>query len=460
MRYATVGQLAAELRARRVSAVELADQALEDLGRIAPRYNGLAALLADRARAAAEAADRRLAGGEAPILCGIPYAAKDLFAARGAPTTWGAPAFANQVFDTDATVVRRLAADGANLVAKATMSELAGGGRPSAPGASLHGQGRNPWDVRRYSGGSSSGSGICVALGLVPFALGTETGGSVLGPAGFSGVTGLRPTFGIIPRGGVMTLSWTLDKVGPLARTAEDIAAVLDSIATRRPPGGFLAAAQAAAPEPLRVGFADAELEEASPSIRAALGAGVEDIRRLYPRIVDVELERDATFIAALEDIVRIEGAHGIREHLRRGDFRMTDERQLATLRSGLEVPSEVYLEAVREAIARARAAFAAVFRRVDVIASASRVTIAPLLDEERPPRDATKLSDLLRAAGNLAGVPGISIPVGLSDEGMPVGIQLIGPRGSDARLIAMAAAFQRATTHHELRPPDLPAAA
>ncbi len=455
MRYATVVQIAEALRGRSLSAVELADETSREIAAVGPRYNAVATVMPERARAEAERADERLAGGDAPLLCGVPYGAKDLFAARGAPTTWGAPGFADQVFDTDATVIGRLARDGGVLTAKLAMSELAGGGRPARPGASLHGQGRNPWDLERYSGGSSSGSGICVALGLVPFALGTETGGSVIGPAAFSGVTGLRPTYGIVPRGGVMTLSWTLDKVGPLARTAEDIAIVMDAIATRRPAAGFHAATQAPNRDRLRVAFSSAEMDEAAPSIRPALGRGVEAFRRLYPDFVDVELARDPTFISALEDIVRIEGAFGIRDQLRRPEFRMSDERQLATLRAGLDVPAVEYLEEVRVVTAAARSAFDRLFRRADVVLSASRVTIAPRLDEVRPPRDATKLSDLLRAAGNLAGVPGISIPCGLSEEGLPVGLQIVGPRGSDARLLQVAAAFQRATDYHLARPPE-----
>ena len=317
MRYATVAELSAALRDRKTSAVELADAVIAAIAEVAPRYNALAAVLPERARQEAQTADRRLAAGDAPVLCGIPYGAKDLFAARGAPTTWGAPAFADQVFQTDATALQRLGKDGAVLVAKLAMSEYAGGGRAAQPGASLHGQGRNPWDVERYSGGSSSGSGISVALGLVPFALGTETGGSVLGPAAFSGVTGLRPTYGVVPRGGMMTLSWTLDKVGPLARSAEDCAIVMDAVAGRRPPGGYRAAT-AAPPEPLRVAFSPAEFDEASPSLRAAFTAGVDAMRTLYPNIVEVELEREPKFISSLEDLVRIEGAYGLRHDLHR----------------------------------------------------------------------------------------------------------------------------------------------
>lgn len=454
-RYAPIGALAEALRTRRTSAAELTAEATRLLAEIGPRYNAIAHVMGERSAKEAEAADRRLASPDVPALCGIPYGAKDLFAARGAPTTWGSAEFTDRTFPTDATVIRRLHDGGAVLAAKLAMSEFAGGGRPFKPGASMHGQGRNPWDPKRYSGGSSSGSGIAVAAGLVPFALGTETGGSVVGPAAFSGITGLRPTFGLVPLAGVMTLSWSLDKVGPLARSAEDIAVVMDALTGSR--SRFHAAATSLPDaRAIRVAVARTELEEASPSIRRALEGGMSEFRRLFPTVVDVELDRTPPYIDALEEIVRVEGGFGLRDHLRREDFTMSDERQLRTLRSGLDVPSVDYLEAVRVTMPRARKAFDAFFTNADVVLSASRTTIAPRLDEERPPRDATKLSDLVRAAGNLAGVPGISFPCGLSDEAMPVGLQVVGPRGSDGLLMSVVAAFQRATDHHLERPPEI----
>lgn len=453
-RYSSVFDLADALRSRRVAAVDLVRAATTALAEVGPRYNAVACVTEERAFAEAEAADVRLSAGEAPILCGIPYGAKDLFAARGAPTTWGSAEFADQTFDSDATVIRRLCRSGAVLAAKLAMSEFAGGGKPVKAGASMHGQGRNPWNPERYSGGSSSGSGIAVAAGLVPFALGTETGGSVLGPAAFSGVTGLRPTYGLLPRAGVMTLSWSLDKVGVLARSAEEVAAVLEGLGSRT--SGFLAAARSGdTSERLRVALAGTELDEAAPAIREALGRGIEEFRSLFPNVVDVAIDRRPPYIAALEEVVRVEGGFGLRDHLRRGEFTMSDERQLRTLRAGLETPAVEYLEAVRVTMPEARRAFDAVFGQADVILSASRTDIAPRLDIERPPRDATKLSDLLRAAGNLAGVPGISFPCGLSEDGMPVGLQLVGRRGSEALLLSLAAAFQRSTGHHLRRPPE-----
>src|SRR5205085_450342 len=157
--------------------------------------------------------------------------AKDLLAARGAPTTWGAPPYRDQVFDEDATVVRKLGRAGAILAGKLAMVELAGGGGYRYPSASLQGPGKTPWDPECWSGGSSSGSGAAVAAGLVPYAIGSETSGSIVTPASYCGVTGLRPTYGLVSRHGAMALSWTLDKLGPIAHSAEDCALILEAIA-------------------------------------------------------------------------------------------------------------------------------------------------------------------------------------------------------------------------------------
>ena len=415
-RYASITALADELREGRASSTELAAEAVRLLSELGPRYNAIATVMGARAAREAAEADRRRTAGDGPLLAGIPYGAKDLFAARGAPTTWGSANFADQTFKTDATVIRRLHREGAVLAAKLAMSEFAGGGKPTAPGASMHGQGRNPWDPARYSGGSSSGSGIAVAAGLVPYALGTETGGSTIGPAAFSGITGIRPTFGLIPRAGAMTLSWTLDKVGVLARSAEDVAIVMDAIA--RAPGRGTPGFHAATGVPgdagtLRVAIAGTELDEATPSIRRALQQGIDEFRRLFPRVVEVEIDRTIPYISALEDIVRVEGGFGLRQHLRRDGFTMSDERQLQTLRSGLDVPVVDYLEALRTHGRGHSPGVRGDIRRGGRhpvgVAHRHRARASTL---ERAPRDATKLSDLLRAGGKSRGSSGRVVPV------------------------------------------------
>ena len=230
--FISISEISAKLRAKEFSCVELTRAFCDRLERSAPRYNALALSLRKEAIRQAHDVDGelhrdRLRGP----LQGIPYGAKDLLAVKGKPTTWGAKPLARQVFDEDAHVIKKLRDAGAILCGKLAMVELAGGGDYRFASASMTGPGLNPWDKTKWSGGSSSGSAAAVAAGLVTFALGSETSGSIITPAAYCGVTGLRPTYGLVSRRGAMALSWTLDKIGPLCRTAEDCALVLHVIA-------------------------------------------------------------------------------------------------------------------------------------------------------------------------------------------------------------------------------------
>src|SRR4051794_6674438 len=230
--FATIPELAEALRQHHVTSSELAKFFGKRLETVGPTLNALACSLMKRAKddwgdVDYEFKRERFRGP----LQGIPYGVKDLIAVAGYPTTWGAKPYANQIFEKDATVVDRLDGADAILIGKLSMIELAGGGGYSSASASLQGPGLNPWNLECWAGGSSSGPGAAVAAGLVPFALGSETSGSILTPACFCGVTGLRPTYGLVSRHGAMALSWTLDKIGVLARSAVDCGLVLRAIA-------------------------------------------------------------------------------------------------------------------------------------------------------------------------------------------------------------------------------------
>ena len=227
-----VRRLGRLLRERRIRSVELTEAYLDRLETIGPRLNAVVTLTRELALEQAREADKELAAGEyRGPLHGVPYGVKDLLATKGIPTTWGAEPYRAQVFDYDATVVERLREAGAVLVAKLAMVELAGGMGYTHPDASFTGPGRTPWNTDHWSGGSSSGSAAAVAAGLVGFAIGSETSGSILTPCAFCGVSGLRPTYGLVSRHGAMALCWTLDKLGPIARTADDCGLVLAAIA-------------------------------------------------------------------------------------------------------------------------------------------------------------------------------------------------------------------------------------
>src|SRR5580765_1387834 len=230
--YTPVRALAAQLKAKKLTSVKLTETCLQRLETLGPKLNAVVTVMRESALAEARAADAEIAKGRhRGPLHGVPYGVKDLLATKGVPTTWGAEPYRNQVFDHDATVVKKLRAAGAVLAAKLAMVELAGGMGYNQADASFTGPGLCPWNTKFWSGGSSSGPGAAVAAGLVPFAIGSETSGSILTPSAYCGVTGLRPTYGLVSRHGAMALSWTLDKLGPMGRTADDCALVLAAIA-------------------------------------------------------------------------------------------------------------------------------------------------------------------------------------------------------------------------------------
>ena len=286
-----LGQL---LRARKVSSVELVEHFLDRLERLGPAYNAVVAVLREPAISEARLRDAELVSGkDRGPLHGIPYGAKDLLAAEGAPTTWGAQPYRNQMLKGDATVVRRLREAGAVLCAKLAMVELAGGMGYNQAFASFTGPGRSPWDPARWSGGSSSGSGAAVGSGLVPFAIGSETWGSIQYPAAFCGVTGLRPTYGRVSRHGAMALSWTMDKLGPLARTVADCGTVLAAIAGPDPADpsalgqGFAYQAGAKTRKRYRLGILKGTLEKTQPEVRR----NFEESLRVLREFADIEEE-------------------------------------------------------------------------------------------------------------------------------------------------------------------------
>src|SRR5438132_406055 len=230
--FLSVTELGKRIRARQLSPVELTESYLNRSRSIGPKLNAYATLTPDLALKQAHAAEKEIAAGKyRGPLHGIPYAAKDLLAVKGYPTGWGARPYSDQRIDNDATVIKKLEAAGAVLLGKAAMIELAGGLGYRYASASAAGAARNPWNEAYWTCGSSSGSGTIVGAGLAAFAIGTETWGSIICPSGFCGITGLRPTFGRVSRYGAMALAYSMDKIGPLARSAEDCAHIFAAIA-------------------------------------------------------------------------------------------------------------------------------------------------------------------------------------------------------------------------------------
>jgi aspartyl-tRNA(Asn)/glutamyl-tRNA(Gln) amidotransferase subunit A len=477
VRYATVADLALGLKRKRYSAAELAGAVLELLGTHGPRYNAIATLMPERALAEAARADRTRATARTP-LHGVPYGAKDLVAAKGAPTTWGAPPYRDQRFDEDASVIAKLRRSGAVLAAKLAMVELAGGGGYRYPNASLQGPGRNPWNTARWSGGSSSGSGAAIAAGLVPWAIGSETSGSIGTPAAFCGVTGLRPTYGLVSRHGAMALSWTLDKLGPMARTADDCALALQAMAgadaadpttsgKRFAPLPKAAAARAV--RGARVGIAEEDLGHATPEAKRALERGLTELRAIVPKVSRAVLPTDLPYGPMVGTVFGAEGATIFGELIDSGRIdELIDKRQAAGLKRGADIRARDYLQAQRLR-ATLIERFRALFESVDVIVAPGRTSTAPAIDaplDGRPP-GAGSLTTTPKAdapgpgntalipAGNLAGLPAIFFPCGFGTDGLPVGLQIVGPPFSEPLLVAIVSAYQRETDHHLKRPRD-----
>lgn len=465
--FATIGELNAKLKARELSAVELAKAFAARLEKLGPRYNALALPLTEHAIRKAKDVDKeiKIERFRGPLQ-GIPFGAKDLLSYAGQPTTWGARPYAGQTFDYTATVLEKLDKTGAVLIGKLAMVELAGGPSYRSAAASMFGAGLNPWDRTRWSGGSSSGSGSAVAAGLVPFAIGSETSGSILTPAAFCGITGLRPTYGLVSRHGAMALSWTLDKLGPMCRSAEDCALVLQTIAGSDPkdPGSagksfYYTPQYYRKMKDLRIGFAPGDFTDwVQPSARPAFEQALAVIRETGARMVEVKFP-DLPYGLLTGTIISAEGSAIFESLITSGKVdQLADQKQIAGLKAGLEVPAKDYLKAMRIRTL-VQHEIRKIFAEVDVLLAPSRYgpasKVTDPLDRRASDRPVPKTPGLMSLipAGNLAGIPALSLPCGFA-ENLPVAIQLVGPPFSENMLIAVGKDFQSRTDWHHKRPP------
>jgi aspartyl-tRNA(Asn)/glutamyl-tRNA(Gln) amidotransferase subunit A len=465
--FATITEINQKLKAKEFSVAELTRAFSDRLESLGPRYNALALSLRQQAHRAAKDIDGDLKRERyRSPLQGIPFGAKDLLSYEKEPTTWGARPYAGQVFDYTATSLKKLGKIGAVLMGKLAMVELAGGPSYRYANASLTGPGLNPWDRTRWSGGSSSGSGIAVAAGLVTFALGSETSGSILTPSAFCGITGLRPTYGLVSRYGAMALSWTLDKIGPMCRSAEDCGLVLHEIA------GADAQDPASAGKSfhytpqfsrelktIRIGFAPVDFDEwAEPTARPDFAKALETIRSLGVEVTETKLP-EFPYGPIISTIISSEGAAIFEPLIQSGKVdQLVDAKQIAGLKAGLEIPAKDYLKAMRIRTL-IKDAFRDLFAEVDVLLAPSRLGPAPKITQplDRPSSDRplpkTPGLTALIPAGNLAGLPALSLPCGFAD-GMPIGIQLVGRPFTENTLLGIGKAFQDRTTFHRRRPP------
>jgi aspartyl-tRNA(Asn)/glutamyl-tRNA(Gln) amidotransferase subunit A len=456
--FATIEDLGRALRRREVTSLELTRFYLQRLEKDGPGLGALVTLMRSQAETEARERDAEIAAGKwRGPLHGIPYGAKDLVATRGVPTTWGAEPYRNQILDYDATVVTRLRAAGAVLIAKLAMVELAGGFGYNNADASFTGPGKSPWNTGFWSGGSSSGPGAAVGAALVPFAIGSETSGSILTPSAFSGVTGFRPTYGVVSRHGAMALCWTLDKLGPMCRSARDCALVMEAIAGADEKDPTTVAEElewaAAAAAKLRIGLVKGTTEKVQPEVRDNFNRSVEVLRSLGHETREIEFP-DLPIGPVVGTIVDAEGASAFEDLIRSGKAKQLRARQDQI--GGFEQAATLavdYLRAMRVRT-KIRKALTDLFSGVDVMAAPTRASVAyPIGVDFDKAWPGVSGGPSLIGGMNLVGAPAISVPNGFGQHGLPTGLQLVAAPLRDADVISLASAYQGKTDFHGRRP-------
>ena len=464
--FATVTDLSAALRGHEISSVELTKIFGKRLEKIGPQYNALACSLVKEGHKQAKDADSELKRERfrEPVQ-GIPYAVKDLIAVAKHPTTWGAKPFAGQVFDEDATVVQKLSDQSAVLIGKLSMIELAGGGGYSSASASLQGPCLNPWNKTYWAGGSSSGSGAAVAAGLVPYALGSETSGSILTPASYCGVTGLRPTYGLVSRHGAMALSWTLDKIGVLGRCADDCGWVLRAIAGKDDADPSSARKSFYYTPQLyqnfaitRVGYAEIDFAEwPDEPLRPAFANALAIVKSIGAQMIETALP-NLPYGPVIGTVIDAEAASIFEQFIRDGRVnQLADQSQIDGLKASLTYSALDYLKAMRVR-SQIQAAFFQLFGGLDLLIAPTHFSPPERADQpfdETPPKrpDKRGVGRGLVQASNLCGLPAVTIPCGFVN-GLPIALQIVGSPFAENRILAFAREFQNRSDFHRRRPP------
>ena len=475
-------ELAQALAAKQISSVELSTLFLDRIERLNPDINAFVTVDREKTLAMARAADARIAAGTAGPLTGIPVAQKDIFCAEGWTTTCGSKMLANFVSPYDATVIRKMHSEaGMVSLGKTNMDEFAMG---SSNETSYFGQVRNPWDRTRVPGGSSGGSAAAVAARLAPAATGTDTGGSIRQPAALCNLTGLKPTYGVVSRYGMIAFASSLDQGGPMAASAEDCALLLntmvgfderDSTSLNRPVEDY--ARDLDKPlNGLRIGLPKEFFGEGCDAeVMAAVRAAIAEYEKLGASCVEVSLPNSHLSVPAYYVIAPAEASSnlsrfdGVRYGYRAPEYGNLDDMYMKTRAQGFgaEVKRRIligayvlshgyydayYLQAqrIRRLIAND---FVEAFKSCDVIMGPTSPSTAFKLGEKAADPVQMYLSDIYTIAVNLAGLPGMSIPCGFAG-GLPAGLQLIGDYFSEAKLLNVAHRYQQTSGWHLQRPP------
>jgi len=480
----SVTALSRALAAKEISSVELTQLYLDRIKDLNPEINAYITVDAEKSLAQAHSADDMRAAGNATLLTGIPLAQKDIFCTKGWLTTCGSKILGNFVSPYDATVIDRFNTAGAVILGKTNMDEFAMG---SSNESSYFGPVKNPWDMTRVPGGSSGGSAAAIAALLAPAATGTDTGGSIRQPAAMCNLTGLKPTYGVVSRYGMIAYASSLDQGGPMARSAEDCALLLnamagyderDSTSLDRPQEDYardldkpLAGLKIGLPKEF---FGASERSGCSSEVMQLVEAAIAEYRKLGAETVEVSLPNMKLSVASYYVIAPAEASSnlsrfdGVRYGYRAPEYGDLDDMYAKSRTQGFgpEVKRRIligtyvlshgyydayYLQAqrIRRLIAND---FVEAFKQCDVIMGPTSPTTAFKLGEKASDPVQMYLSDIYTIAVNLAGLPGMSIPCGLAD-GLPAGLQLIGNYFSEARLLNVAHRYQQATDWHTRHP-------
>ena len=477
-------ELSALLAAKKISSRELTEAFLARIEKLNPELNAFITVDPEKSLAQAEAADRLRAEGRGGPLTGIPVAQKDIFCAKGWLTTCGSKMLANFVAPYDAHVVEKMNEAGIVNLGKTNMDEFAMG---SSNETSYFGKVKNPWDRTAVPGGSSGGSAAAVAARLAPAATGTDTGGSIRQPAALCGITGIKPTYGVVSRYGMIAFASSLDQGGPMAKSAEDCALLLnvmagfdarDSTSLQRPTEDYTR--ELSQPlSGLKIGLPREYFAEGlAPDVAQAVEAAIAEFRKLGAQVVDISLPNTRLSIPVYYVLAPAEASSnlarydGVRYGYRAPEYTdLTDMYKKTRAQGfGAEVKRRIligtyvlsagyydayYLKAqkLRRLIAQD---FADAFRQCDVIMGPTSPTVAFDLGEKAGDPVAMYLSDIYTIAVNLAGLPGMSIPVGFGAKGRPVGLQIIGNYFAEARMLNVAHQYQQVTDWHTRLPEGL----
>ena len=465
LHWRSMAELGRMIGAKEVSPVEVVRAHLDRVSALDGRLKAFITVCGDAALEAARAAEAELmAGRSAGPLHGVPYGPKDLYATKGVRTTGGSTILADFVPAEDATVVSRLRAAGLIVLGKLNMHEFAYG----PEGLNAHyGDARNPWDAtaHRVAGGSSSGSGVAVAAGLCPGALGSDTGGSIRIPASLCGISGIKPTYGRVSRAGVLPLAWSMDHAGPMALTVRDLALMLGAMAgydaadptTSVLPVPDYAAALTGEVKGLRVGLLRAHFNDvAAPEVRAAVEAAAKRFEQAGAVVDEVNLAEVVHVAAASFAIVATEALayHAEWMRTRSADYQpdVRDRLKMGALVSGVQY---VRAQQVRQLVRRE--VDAALARRDVLLAPATPIP-APVLGEKQTqlgdgPSDVRSALIRFTRPFNFSGHPACSVPCGFTAAGLPLGMQLVGRPFDEATVLRAADAYQRLTDWHARRP-------